>query len=358
MGEDTSIIARRVGAVGRITLNRPSALNALDIDMVRAVAQALEAWRDEPGVMAIMVDGAGDRAFSAGADIRMLHDSGRAGDGRAAAFWREEYALNALIRAYPKPYVAIMDGVTMGGGVGVSIHGDFRVATERTVLAMPETAIGFYPDVGATYVLPRLDAGLGYWMGLTGARLSGADAVAAGLATHFVPSERIAALISDVEEAQLNEDGSVLDALLHVHETEAGPSTIQEALSHTPHIFDHDRVEDVIEALRRESCPWGAAQITALEQKSPTALKVTLRALREGAGLGFAEAMERELALSLQFLHTPDFYEGIRAMVIDKDRGPRWDPARLEAVDAAQIARFFEGGNAGDVGDLSKVGSS
>ncbi len=336
------------GSVGRITLNRPDALNALNMDMVRAMTEALTVWRDDEAVKAVVVDGAGEKAFCAGGDIRMLIDSGRAQNGGAEIFWSEEYALNTLIKRYPKPYVALMDGVTMGGGVGVSVHGSFRVATERTLFAMPETGIGFYPDVGGTYFLPRLPGKLGMWMALTGARLKGADTLAAGLATHFVPAERIAALIAALESEPLDDEGAVVDDIVHAHETDPGASALAEHRAAIDAAFGGESVEAIVAALDADGGAWAHKQRDILAQKSPTSLKVTFRALAEGAVCEFEEAMRRELALSVRFVDDgSDFYEGVRAVIIDKDQAPQWTPDRLDAVDDAMVERFFTARNEG-----------
>lgn len=336
-----SVVVRDVGHVGRITLSRPERLNALDLDMVRVITAALVRWRDDKTVKAVIVDSQGDRAFCAGGDIRRLHASGQARDGDAEAFWREEYALNTLIHNYPKPYIALIDGVTMGGGVGLSVHGDFRVATERTVLAMPETGIGFYPDVGATYVLPRLAGRIGVWMGLTGARLSGADAIAAGLATHFILSANAPHLLAVLEGVVLDKDGASVDATLHAHEVSPGPSELARRQEQIDRYFAADTVEEILEALDSSDDPWAHEQAAVLRAKSPTSLKVTMQALRDHADLHFEDAIARELTISQAFLQQPDFYEGVRAAVIDKDRTPTWSPPQLTAVSQAEVDAFF-----------------
>jgi len=253
MKTDAETLIRTVGAVGRITLNRPKALNALTLGMVEAMTKALLAWRDDPAVCAVVVDGAGEKGFCAGGDIRMLHDSGKAGDGQAEIFWREEYKLNQLIKRYPKPYVALIDGITMGGGVGVSVHGSHRVAGDRTMMAMPETGIGFFPDVGGTHFLPRLPGSVGMWLGLTGARLKAADTLAVGITTHFVPSDRNADLIAALEAAELDDAGGAVEATIAAFEADPGDAPIASHRDDIDRLFSGDSVEDIFE-IGRASC--------------------------------------------------------------------------------------------------------
>lgn len=341
--QSAEVLVRVAGAVGRITLNRPGALNALTLDMVRALQSALIEWRADRAVKAVVVDGAGERAFCAGGDIRMLADSGRAGDGRAETFWREEYRLNQLIHRYPKPYVALVDGITMGGGMGLSVHGSFRVAGDRTLVAMPETGIGFYPDIGGTWFLPRLPGETGVYMALTGTRLRAGDALALGIATHFVPTERRPALLAALEAAELDDDGGAVEATLAAFEADPGEAPLAARRTDIDRLFAGDSVEAVVGRLEAESAAWPAEQLEVLRTKSPTSLKLTLRALREGAGLDVEEALARELGLSVACLDDgSDFYEGVRAVIIDKDNAPKWSPASIEEVsEEAVAARFF-----------------
>jgi enoyl-CoA hydratase len=342
-GASREVSIRLEGALGRITLERPAALNALTLAMVEAIRDALDAWRDEPAVKAVVVDGAGDRAFCAGGDIRMLYESGGADDGRAETFWREEYRLNQLIKRYPKPYVALIDGITMGGGMGLSVHGSFRVAGDRTLVAMPETGIGFYPDVGGTWFLPRLPGEAGAFMGLTGARLKAADALALGIATHYVPTDRRDALVAALTAADLDDAGGALEATLAAFEADAGDAPLAAHRPAIDRVFATDRVEDIVARLDTEGSEWASAQRKTLATKSPTSLKRTLRALREGADLEIEAALERELGFSLGCIEPgSDFYEGVRAVIVDKDNAPRWSPARLEAVTDAALDAFFD----------------
>jgi enoyl-CoA hydratase len=332
---------RMVGKVGRITLTREKALNALTLEMVHAMTDALISWRSDDRVRAVLVDGAGERAFCAGGDIIMLHDSGKAKDGRAERFWRDEYVLNALIADYPKPYIALMDGITMGGGVGISAHGDFRIATDRTMLAMPETGIGFFPDVGGTYLLPRLPGGVGTWMGLTGARLTGADALSVGLATHHVPSAQIAALIEALEGADLDHSGGAVEATIASFEGDAGDSSIASMRAEIDRFFDQLRYKAIRKSLMPADSAFAKEQLKILEQKSPTALRVTMEGLRRGASLSLHEALQAEYVMSCAFLNGHDFYEGVRAAVIDKDRNPQWSPDKVEDVGDGMLDPYF-----------------
>jgi len=334
MQSEESVIARRDGRVGRIVLNRPKALNALDLPMIRACTNALNAWRDEPHVHAVVIEGAGERAFCAGGDIRALRDFELAGEHhKAEAFFREEYELNLLIATYPKPYIALIDGICMGGGIGVSVHAPYRVATERAVFAMPETAIGFFPDIGATFFLPRLPGALGTYLGLTGRRVQAADAVHAGFATQFTPKSELASL-----SQSLAADGP---AVLACHAAPLPPFSLAAQRASIDHCFGADSVSDLMQKLASLSGDWAESTLAALQGVSPSALAWTLEALRRGAGLTLPQCQALELALTRTAMRHPDFAEGVRAMVVDKDRRPRWQPDRIEAVDPAKITAMF-----------------
>ena len=333
--EDT-IVATRDGRVGRILLNRPQALNALDLSMIRACAAALQGWRDDPHVHAVVIEAAGERAFCAGGDIRALRDAQLAGDRTTAdRFFREEYALNQLIATYSKPYVALIDGICMGGGIGLSVHAPYRVASEHAGFAMPETAIGFLPDIGATFVLPRLPGELGTYLGLTGLRVNGADAVHAGFATHYTPRVRMAEL-----SAALARDG--VTALAEYDET-LPPFSLGADRPAVDHCFSADTISDIVRRLEAVDAAWAVAALKAMRTVSPSALHWTLRALRRGRDLTLPQALDAEFALTRTTMAHPDFAEGVRAMVVDKDRKPAWAPATIEAVDPAAIAALFGG---------------
>ncbi|HET8995538.1 MAG TPA: enoyl-CoA hydratase/isomerase family protein [Acetobacteraceae bacterium] len=334
MPTEDAIIARRDGRAGRILLNRPAALNALDLDMIRSFTRALEQFRDDPHVHVVVVEGAGDRAFCAGGDIRALRDNQLKGDrGPVEAFFTEEYALNRMIAAYPKPYAALIDGICMGGGIGVSVHGAYRVASEHAMFAMPETAIGFFPDIGATYFLPRLPGRIGIYLGLTGARVRGADAVHAGFATHYTPRERLPAL-----SQALAQDGATALALFAAPLPAFSLAGQRDAIDRC---FGVDSVPEIVHRLEADGSEWAQQALGQLRGVSPAALCFTLEALRRGADLTLPQALDAEFLLTRTTMAYPDFAEGVRAMVVDKDRKPRWQPERIEQVDPRVIAAMF-----------------
>lgn len=340
-GEAPVLVTRR-GSLGILTLNRPKALNSLSPDMLVLLEEAFDRFEADAGVVAMLIRGAGERGLCAGGDIRMVHASGRAGDGAGIRFWRDEYRLNARIPRLSKPFIAIMDGIVMGGGVGISAHGSHRIVTERLKLAMPETGIGFFPDVGATWLLTRQKGELGTYLGLTGEVIGAADAMAAGLADWYVPS----AALGDLEEAVAALAGNAL--VEQVTDTirgfAAGPgeAPLSGHLDVIDRCFGFDTIEEIIAALRTEPGAFAAATVERLLQRSPTALKIALRMLRLGRkSANLEECLDREFAGAAQILTLDDFYEGVRAAVIDKDRRPRWSPDRIEDVDEDQIARFF-----------------
>ncbi len=336
------VIIDQSGSAGIIRLNRPKALNSLTLPMVRAVAAALEGFAGDRTIASVVILGEGERGFCAGGDIRALHSSGREGTGDASAFWRAEFRLNHAIAHYPKPYVALMDGITMGGGVGLSSHGSHRVVTERTRLAMPETGIGYFPDVGATWLLPRTRGELGTWMGLTGLDIGAADAIYAGLADHCVASADLADLVASI--GRLPPEASAAAVHEAIAESASQPDEGRFAANRAliDQAFGHDTVEEIVAALAMSSDDFAKDTLKVIATRSPTSLKLTLRLLREGRrSASLAECLERELGACLQVLHNADFYEGIRAAVIDKDRKPQWSPARLADVDDASVDRFF-----------------
>lgn len=317
--------------LGIITLNRTQALNALNTAMCLAITKQLLEWENSKDIAAVLIKGAGDRAFCAGGDIVMLHNSGREGNNDAEVFWRAEYALNELIHTFSKPYVAIIDGVTMGGGVGLSVHGKYRIAGPKTLFAMPETGIGYFPDVGGTYFLPRLGRAIGNWLGLSGARIDGAMACKIGVATHYFGGN-IEDLMSELS------GGEAIDENLRAACGMPPETNLPDAIE----CFDYDSLGAIFNALEADNSEWAIAQLKILKTKSPMSLHVTLRAMAKGANLSFRECMIRELDLSLNHLKSPDFYEGIRAQVIDKDRNPKWRSESIEKCTESEIAEFFK----------------
>jgi enoyl-CoA hydratase len=335
--ESPDILFARRGAAGIVTLNRPKALNAVTHDMVRALGSQLEAWASDGAVTRVVVTAAGERAFSAGGDIRALYDLGRAGrQAEALGFFREEYTLNSAIKRYPKPYVALIDGIVMGGGFGISVHGSHRVAGDRFQFAMPEVGIGFFPDVGGTFVLPRIPDQVGTWCALTGDRLKTADAVAAGIATHHVRSERFGDL-ADALCSNLS-----VDATLAAFAEPAGQVTARR--SAITRLFAGDRVEDILARLDAEAGAdrdWTAATAAAIRTKSPTSLKLALAQVRRGRDWTFTQCMQAEMRIVSRIVHGHDFYEGVRAVIVDKDNAPRWRPATLAEVSDAAVEQHF-----------------
>ncbi|ATL80830.1 enoyl-CoA hydratase/isomerase family protein [Streptomyces malaysiensis subsp. malaysiensis] len=334
--EDDAVLTRTEGRAGRLTLNRPRALNALTHPMATRIAEALTAWERDPAVRTVVIDGAGERGLCAGGDIRMIHRDVTSGGGAASrAFWRDEYTLNARIARYPKPYVALMDGIVMGGGVGISAHGSVRIVTERSRVAMPETTIGFVPDVGGTHLLSRAPGELGTHLALTGAAVGAADALRCGLADHVVPSGLLPALTRDLAAEPVAD-------VLPRYAVEAPAGTLDGQREWIDHCYAADTVEEIVDRLMATGEPAAKETAQTLLTKSPTALKATLAAVRRARALGSLErVMEQEYRVSCAALSRPDFVEGIRAQVIDKDRCPRWAPATLAEVTDAEVARFF-----------------
>ena len=335
---EPEILFDRRGAAGLVTLNRPKALNAVTLNMVRLMTAQLRDWAADPAVTRVVVSAAGGKAFSAGGDIRALYDLGLAGrHADMLPFWREEYVLNAMIKRYPKPYVSLIDGICMGGGVGLSVHGSHRVAGDRFMFAMPEVGIGFFPDVGATWFLPRMPGELGAYVALTGERLGAADSVASSIATHRVPSARLPELADALCGA------TSVDALLaaFAEPTEAPIAAKRPAIDR---LFQGDSVEGILAALDAEQgggADFARAAAATIRTKSPTSLKLALAQVRAGKDLSFDACMQTEFRIVSRIIHGRDFYEGVRAVIVDKDNKPRWNPQTLAGVTPADIARHF-----------------
>ncbi|MBB1254478.1 enoyl-CoA hydratase/isomerase family protein [Streptomyces sp. OF3] len=340
-GEQPEVHVERRGRAGYLTLNRPRALNSLNHHMVRRLTEALTAWRADDSVEVVVVSGAGERGLCAGGDIRAIREDARSGGEASLAFWRDEYRLNALVASYPKPYVALMDGIVMGGGVGVSAHGRVRVVTERSRVAMPETGIGFVPDVGGTWLLAHAPGELGTHLALTARAVGAADAVLCGLADHHVPADRLPELRDALAEERP-------DRALARFATEPAPGELAGQREWIDRCYAVDRVEDVLAALLAADLPEAKEAAEHIHAKSPTSLKVTLRALRQARRLGgLEEALEQEFRVSSAALRSPDLVEGVRAQIVDKDRSPRWSPPTLREVTDEDVAAFFAPSPAG-----------
>lgn len=332
---DGDVVFHESRGIGFITLNRPRARNSLTTAMVLAMSEQLRAWEADPGVRAVLIRGAGDHGLCAGGDVKAMRASAMAGDGAVVEFFRAEYRLNGQISSYPKPYIALMDGITMGGGVGVSAHGSVRVVTERTAFAMPEVTIGIAPDIGATWLLSHAPGEFGTYAGLTGSTLTAGDVLHLGLADHFVPSDRLDELTERLQEE---------DAASAVGElSEAEPSS--PLAVHREWIdacFAFDSVGRILAALDASSAPEAAATARLIRTKSPRAVAVTLAALRRSRGLpSLADALEQEFVVSCNLIHGHDGMEGIRALIVDKDQSPVWQPADADAVTADDVDQAF-----------------
>jgi enoyl-CoA hydratase len=339
MSESDEVLCERRGAAGVIVLNRPAALNALTLGMVRGMRRALDAWAADPAITRIVLTGAGGKAFCAGGDVRRLHDLGRAGEfAEALTFWREEYQLNTLIHRFPKPYLSLIDGIVMGGGVGVSLHGRYRVAGERYLFAMPEVAIGFFPDVGATYALPRLPGETGTYLALTGDRIRTADAITLGLTTHAVPSAAMAPLQDALAAGE--PVGEALARFTH----DPGPAPIAAHRRVIDHCFAADSVSAILARLEEAAASgsgFARAAAETMRSKSPMSLCLALEQMRRGRSLSFEDAMRVEFRVVSRIIEGHDFYEGVRAALIDRDGAPRWQPPTLDTVQREDIERHF-----------------
>jgi enoyl-CoA hydratase/carnithine racemase len=330
------VLVRVHDGIGHLTLNRPRALNALSHDMVRTMRGALSRWRDDDAVRTVVIDGAGERGLCAGGDIRAIYDDGRAGTDDSVAYWADEYRLDAEIARYPKPVVALMDGIVMGGGVGISAHASHRVVTEDSVIAMPEVGIGFVPDAGGTYLLSHAPGQLGTHLALTTDRMDAADALHCGFADHWVPRERRAQLMSALAATDAD------TALAELAITPPHTSELAEQRGWIDACYGADTIEEVVDRLAGHGAEPARAAADRLSQLPPTALKVTLRALREARGdADLEDSLEREFRVSTRSFAGHDFLEGIRAQVVDRDRSPVWRPASLAEVTDADVDAHF-----------------
>ncbi|MFJ5864891.1 enoyl-CoA hydratase/isomerase family protein [Streptomyces parvus] len=349
MNDDRPVLLETRGTCMHLTLNRPRALNALSHTMVRLLDEALARAEQDDAIHSVLLSGAGDRGLCAGGDIRALHDDARASGRASLGFWRDEYRLNARIARFPKPYVALMDGIVMGGGVGVSAHAGIRVVTERSRVAMPETAIGFVPDVGGTRLLAAAPGELGTHLALTGRSVGAADAILCGLADHHVPVRLLPALTEALREptgppgptGPTGPGASVAD-IVQGFATDPPAGDLAAQRDWIDDCYAADTVEDIVRKLRASRVPAAQTVADELLTKSPLALKVTLAAVRRAAGLDSLEAvLDQEFRVSSRAFEHPDFVEGVRARIIDKDNAPQWKPGSLAEVDDQEVARFF-----------------
>jgi enoyl-CoA hydratase len=342
VGAEPDLIVRREGAAGIIRLNRPKAINAMTLEMSIGIDAALDQFEADPAVALVLLEGAGERGLCAGGDIRGLYESSKAGGDLGKMFWRQEYIMNARIAKYPKPYVAFMDGLVMGGGVGLSAHGRHRVVTEKTKLAMPEVGLGFFPDVGGTWLLTRSPGELGAYFGLTGQTMNGPDAIHARFADAVVPSGKLPALREVLTKIRPGTASSEIEILIKgfaTGETSGPVAAMQPSIDRW---FAHDRMLDIVSALQQDGSELANATLKTLNEKSPRGMVVTLKLLRLArSASSLEECLVREYRAALQVFASDDFREGVRAAVIDKDRSPRWSPPRIEDVTPEMLAPYL-----------------
>jgi enoyl-CoA hydratase len=341
-GPEPDLIARREGAAGIIRLNRPKAINAMTFEMSIDIDKALDRFEADPAIALVLLEGAGERGLCAGGDIRGLYESARAGGDLGKRFWRQEYIMNARIARFPKPYVAFMDGLVMGGGVGLSAHGSHRVVTEKTKLAMPEVGLGFFPDVGGTFLLSRSPGEIGTYFGLTGQTMNGPDAVYARFADAVVRSGKLAALREALINLRAGVNAAEVRAAIDGFATGETAGPVAAIQSQINRWFAHDRMQDIVAELQRDGSELAQSTLKTLNEKSPRGMVVALKLLRLArASSSLEECLVREYRAALEVFASDDFREGVRAAVIDKDRNPRWSPPRIEGVTPEMVARYF-----------------
>jgi enoyl-CoA hydratase len=339
---EPELIVRREGAVGVIRLNRPKAINAMTLEMSLGIDAALDRFEADPAVALVLLEGAGERGLCAGGDIRGLYESSRVGGDLGKVFWRQEYTMNARIARFPKPYVAFMDGLVMGGGVGLSAHGRHRIVTERTKLAMPEVGLGFFPDVGGTWLLSRSPGEIGTYFGLTGETMNGPDAIHARFADAVVPTAKWAALREVLTKVRPNAASAEIKLLIDGFATGESAGPVAAMQTGIDAWFAHDRIEDILAALQRDGSALALATRKTLNEKSPRGMVITLGLLRLArASSSLEQCLVREYRAALQVFASDDFREGVRAAVIDKDRNPHWSPPRIEDVMPEMVVPYF-----------------
>ncbi len=339
---ESEIYFGREGRLATITLNRPKALNSLTLHMIREMQVQLETWADDPDVGAVLLRGAGEKAFCAGGDVVAVSRSAKEGGELTRVFFREEYILNRTMKTYAKPLLALIDGITMGGGVGISVHGSHRIVGDRTLFAMPETGIGLFPDVGGSYFLPRLPGRLGQYLALTGARLKAADCIYCGVGTDYIVGERMEATLTALAEAELGSEANAeIDDIIVGFASNVGDAPLAELRESIDRCFASDDVAEVFAALGADESEWAEKTLAKLEGMSPLSLLVTAEEMRRGAEMSFDDCMTMEYRLSQAFMAGHDFHEGIRALLIDKDKAPKWQHASIDDVTRAEVEAYF-----------------
>jgi enoyl-CoA hydratase/carnithine racemase len=336
------LIARKEGSAGILRLNRPKAINAVTLEMFHDIDKALDAFETDPAVAVILLEGAGERGLCAGGDIRALWESSKVKGDLGKILWRDEYILNARIKKFPKPYVAFMDGIVMGGGVGLSAHASHRVVTDKTKLAMPEVGLGFFPDVGGTWLLSHSPGEIGTYFGLTGQTMNGPDAIHAKFADVVVSSSKLPALREALTKVRPGATSANIRKLIEGFSTGETAGPVAAMQGKIDALFSHDRMEDIVAALQRDGSDFAQATLKTLKEKSPRGMVVTLKLLRLArTSSSLEECLVREYRAALEVFASDDFREGVRAAVIDKDRNPKWSPPRIEDVTPAMVAPYF-----------------
>lgn len=346
MSDADQILLERRGGLGLVTLNRPKALNTLSLAMYRVFDPQLVAWGRDEDVQALVVRGAGDRAFCAGGDVRAIYEARRQPQGSGdykADFFREEYCLIERVHRFPKPYLALVDGITMGGGCGISINGSYRIASERTLFAMPEVHIGLFPDVGASRFLNLCPGHIGRYLAFTGTRIRAADALYCGFATHYIPHERMAQFIDALAALAWSpsQRRQQIDDIIGRFAADPGPATLPGLQADIDRCFSGDSLEAIVETLRQEEAAWAKEALASIERASPVSLKITFRQLQLGRGMSIEEALALEYRMTQHVMQGHDFFEGIRALLVERDNQPRWQHGSLAEVGEDEVASYF-----------------
>ena len=330
------VFFEKKGSLGLITLNRPEALNALTLNMVRLIHPKLKIWEEDNEIKTVAVTAVGDKAFCAGGDIRALYDWGKSNDKKATGFYYEEYQLNQLIKSYTKPYISFVNGIVMGGGVGISVHGSYRVAGENYSFAMPETGIGLFPDVGGSFFLSRLKNNVGMYLALTGSRIKSSDAIELGIAEYFIQSENFDEIFKQLSE------GITPDEVLSSFNSDKINSDLKNDFEKINELFSGNSLEDIFRRMENDNSEFSQKNLSLLRSKSPTSLKITFRQIRNGSDLNFEDCMKMEFRMVSKVMDDHDFYEGVRALIIDKDNAPVWKPETVEKISNEEIDEFFK----------------